>query len=353
MNAPSALPTPQPHNGALLRILIVTDAWLPQVNGVVRTLQYTAADLERWGHTVGWLTPEGFRTMPMPTYPDIRLSLFAGREVARRIEAFAPDAVHIATEGPLGLAARRWCLRNGFPFTTAYHSRFPEYVKLRTGLPLSVSYAWLRRFHGAAEAVMVPTPVVQRDLLDQGFTNVAAWSHGVDLETFHPDGPRNALDSDRPIFLYVGRVAVEKNLAAFLSLDLPGSKWVAGVGPQRAALERQFPDVRWLGVLDHVQLAAAYRSADVFVFPSRTDTFGLVMLEAMACGCPVAAYPVTGPLDVIGDSPAGVMREDLREACLAAMEIGRELPRQHAEQFSWSNASYLFLGHLRPKSVFV
>lgn len=331
-----------------MRILIVTDAWLPQVNGVVRTLQYTAADLQTWGHQVEFLTPEGFRTMPMPTYPDIRLSLFPYRKVSRRIVEFNPDAIHIATEGPLGMAARRWCLNNGFPFTTAYHSRFPEYVQLRTGLPLSVSYAWLRRFHGAAEAVMVPTPVVRRDLEARGFNNVASWSHGVDLNTFHPEGRADALATEPPVFLYVGRVAVEKNLAAFLALDLPGSKWVAGVGPQRDQLARRFPGVNWLGVLNAQQLAEVYRSASVFVFPSKTDTFGLVMLEAMACGCPVAAYPVTGPLDVIGDSPAGVMHEDLKTACLQALTIDRRLPRQHAEQFGWEHASRQFLSHLRP-----
>ncbi|WP_018152396.1 glycosyltransferase family 4 protein [Leeia oryzae] len=331
-----------------MRILIVTDAWLPQVNGVVRTLQYTAADLARWWHEVHFLTPEGFRTVPMPTYPDIRLSLFPYRQVKARIEALQPDAIHIATEGPLGLAARKWCIRHGVPFTTAYHSRFPEYVKLRTGLPLRISYAWLRRFHGAAAHVMVPTPVVRRDLELHGFTNVATWSHGVDLEHFQPTGAANALQTTPPVFLYVGRVAVEKNLAAFLSLDLPGSKWVAGVGPQRAALMKKYPEVNWLGGLDTAQLAEAYRSASVFVFPSKTDTFGLVMLEAMACGCPVAAYPVTGPLDVIGDSQAGVMSHDLRQACLDALQIDRSVARRHAAQFAWSHASTQFLSWLQP-----
>ncbi|MCB6183272.1 glycosyltransferase family 1 protein [Leeia sp. TBRC 13508] len=329
-----------------MKILIVTDAWLPQVNGVVRTLEYTAADLEKWGHEVEFLTPQGFKTMPMPTYPDIRLSLFPYRKVKAFIEELKPEAIHIATEGPLGMAARKWCLQQNVPFTTAYHSRFPEYVQLRTGLPLSVSYAWLRRFHGAARHVMVPTPVVRKDLEAQGFTNVATWSHGVDLNRFHPEGEKNALPGEPPVFLYVGRVAVEKNLDAFLSLDLPGCKWVAGVGPARERLMKEYPEVNWLGVLDSVQLAAAYRSASVFVFPSKTDTFGLVMLEAMACGCPVAAYPVTGPLDVIGDSDAGVMEEDLKLACLKALVIDRATPRLYAEQFAWEKASEQFLSWL-------
>lgn len=330
-----------------MRIMIVTDAWEPQVNGVVRTLKQTRAELQKLGHTVGLLTPLEFRTLPCPTYPEIRLSLFPGGKVGKRLKDFQPDAVHIATEGPLGLAARRFCLRNRLPFTTAYHSRFPEYVNLRFGIPLAWSYAWLRRFHNAASAVMAPTRVVIEDLEQQGFHNVVLWSRGVDLETFKP-GPRDRLQTRKPIFVYVGRVAVEKNVESFLELDLPGSKWVCGDGPAAAQLRARYPDVNWLGVLNPQELAQVYNSADVFVFPSRTDTFGLVLLEAMACGCPVAAYPVTGPVDVIGPEGPGALRDDLKDACLAALTIDRAEVRRFAERYSWAAASQQFLTHLHP-----
>ncbi len=330
-----------------MRIMIVTDAWEPQVNGVVRTLKQTRAELQKLGHTVGLLTPLEFRTLPCPTYPEIRLSLFPGGKVGKRLNDFQPDAVHIATEGPLGLAARRFCLRNRLPFTTAYHSRFPEYVNLRFGIPLAWSYAWLRRFHNAASAVMAPTRVVIEDLEQQGFHNVVLWSRGVDLETFKP-GPRDRLQTRKPIFVYVGRVAVEKNVESFLELDLPGSTWVCGDGPAAAQLRARYPDVNWLGVLNPQELAQVYNSADVFVFPSRTDTFGLVLLEAMACGCPVAAYPVTGPVDVIGPEGPGALRDDLKDACLAALTIDRAEVRRFAERYSWATASQQFLTHLHP-----
>ena len=333
-----------------MKIMIVTDAWKPQVNGVVRTLQTTARELQAMGHTVDFLTPLEFSTLPCPTYPDIRLSLFGGGRVARRLSGFDPDALHIATEGPLGLAARRFALSRGIPFTTAYHTRFPEYVRARFGVPLKWTYAFLRWFHGPADSVMAPTAVVKRDLEAHGFTNVVMWSRGVDLEIFKPlDSQR--LKSAPPIFLYVGRVAVEKNIEAFLALDLPGSKWVAGVGPALKGIQARYPDVNYLGVLDEQELAQVYASADVFVFPSKTDTFGLVLLEAMACGLPVAAYPVTGPLDVIGDAGgAGVLHEDLRTACLQALKLRREDAAAHARKFSWRAATEQFLSHLHPRA---
>jgi glycosyltransferase involved in cell wall biosynthesis len=332
-----------------VNILIVTDAWEPQVNGVVRTLKSTQRELERLGHQVGLLTPLEFRTLPCPTYPDIRLSLLPGRQVRRRIGDFAPQAIHIATEGPLGIAARAYALRHRLPYTTAYHTRFPEYVHARTRLPLTVTYRFLRWFHGKAEAVMVPTEVVRRDLLAHGFppSKVVLWSRGVELDIFKP-GPAMPHDLTKPIFLCVGRVAVEKNIEAFLRLDLPGSKWVAGDGPALVKLKAEFPDVRFTGVLNQAELATLYNAADVFVFPSRTDTFGLVLLEALACGCPVAAYPVTGPVDVIGDSPAGALDEDLRAAALRALSIGRDVARRHAERFSWEACTRQFLSHLHP-----
>jgi glycosyltransferase involved in cell wall biosynthesis len=332
-----------------MKILIVTDAWEPQVNGVVRTLKSTRVELERLGHQVRMITPLSFRTLPCPTYPDIRLSIFPGRGVNKRIREFAPQAIHIATEGPLGMAARAYALRNGVPFTTAYHTRFPEYVRARTALPLGFTYGFLRWFHGPAQAMMVPTEVVRRDLLANGFDagKVVLWSRGVDLEIFKP-GPAMRHELTPPIFLYVGRVAVEKNIEAFLKLDLPGSKWVAGDGPDLAKLKARFPGVKFTGVLNQLELAKLYNAANVFVFPSRTDTFGLVLLEAMACGCPVAAYPVTGPVDVIGNSPAGALDEDLHAACMRALTIDRALARQHAQRYSWEACTRQFLAHLHP-----
>jgi glycosyltransferase involved in cell wall biosynthesis len=331
-----------------LRILIVTDAWEPQVNGVVRTLKTTARELHTMGHQVHFLTPLEFRTLPCPTYPEIRLSLFPQAKVNQTIREFDPDVLHIATEGPLGMAARRYALRNDFPFTTAYHTRFPEYVHARLRLPLKWSYAWLRRFHGASRAVMAPTQVVVDDLVANGFERVRLWSRGVDQDVFRPQ-PSQRLDSEPPIFLYVGRVAVEKNVEAFLELDLPGSKWVVGTGPALDRTRERFPKANYLGLLDREELAKVYAAADVFVFPSKTDTFGLVLLEAMACGVPVAAYPVTGPRDVIGDSKAGVLHEDLRTACLEALQLSREDALARARQFSWRAATEQFFGNLHPR----
>ena len=333
-----------------MRIMIITDAWEPQVNGVVRTLKSTRRELERMGHTVDILSPLEFKTLPCPTYPDIRLSLGAKRQTQRRIEAFNPDALHIATEGPLGLAARRWAIKHQFPYTTAYHTRFPEYVHARLRIPLSWTYRYLRWFHGKAKAVMAPTHVVKADLNHYGFTNVVLWGRGVELDIFRPRNMRR-LGTRPPIFLYVGRVAVEKNIGAFLDLDLPGSKWVAGEGPALASLRAKYPDTNFMGALSQEELAEVYSSADVFVFPSKTDTFGLVLLEAMACGLPVAAYPVTGPLDVIGDSSGGALNHDLRQACLDALALRRDDALAHAQKYSWRAATEQFLDAIHPKSA--
>jgi glycosyltransferase involved in cell wall biosynthesis len=330
-----------------MKIMIVTDAWEPQVNGVVRTLKNTTRELAALGHRVELLTPLDFRTIACPTYPEIRLSLAPGRRVRERIDSFEPEALHIATEGPLGLAARKYAKRRGLPFTTAYHTRFPEYVQARFGLPLGWTYRFLRWFHGSSLAVMAPTPVVKADLERFGFANVVLWSRGVDLDIFRPIDSK-VLNTARPIFLYVGRVAVEKNVEAFLKLDLPGSKWVVGEGPQLGELRSRYPQVNYLGVLSQPELARVYAAADVFVFPSRTDTFGLVLLEALACGVPVAAFPVTGPIDVLADGGAGAMHEDLREACLDALKIERAHARAWAERFSWRKASAQFAAHLKP-----
>ena len=330
-----------------MRIMIVTDAWEPQVNGVVRTLKQTRAELEKMGHILDMITPLEFKTIPCPTYPDIALSLFPKKGVVEKLDKFAPDAIHIATEGPLGIAARSYAIKRNLPFTTAYHTRFPEYVKARTGIPLALTYKFLRWFHDPSQAVMAPTDVVKNDLEQYGFTNVVLWTRGVDLNIFQPRTEK-VLNTNHPIFLYVGRVAVEKNIEAFLELKLPGSKWVVGDGPALEGLKAKYPEVSYLGVLQQEELAKVYSSADVFVFPSKTDTFGLVLLEAMACGLPVAAYPVTGPVDVIGLSKAGAMSADLREACLAALNIPRETAREHAEKFSWQAATEQFVAHLQP-----
>lgn len=332
-----------------MKILIVTDAWEPQVNGVVRTLKQTRMELEKMGHQVFMITPLEFRTIPCPTYPDISLSILPGKKVAQIIKRISPDAIHIATEGPLGMSARSYALKNKLPFSTAYHTRFPEYVQARTGIPLSWTYKFLNWFHGPSQAVMAPTIVVKDDLEKYGFTNVALWTRGVDLDVFKFQESK-VLNTTRPIFLYVGRVAIEKNIEAFLELDLPGSKWVVGDGPALEGIRKKYPEVNYLGVLNQPELAKVYAAADVFVFPSKTDTFGLVLLEAMASGLPVAAYPVTGPIDVLGDSKAGALNNDLRQACLDAISIPRETARAHAEKFSWEAASEQFLHHLKPVS---
>ncbi|MCB1461438.1 MAG: glycosyltransferase family 1 protein [Nitratireductor sp.] len=329
-----------------MKILIVTDAWQPQVNGVVRTLEHVVEELQASGHEIAMITPAGFFTLPMPTYPEIRLSLVTSAGIRRRIEAIAPEHIHIATEGPLGIAARKACLKLGRSFTTSYHTRFPEYLRARVPVPLTLTYAWLRRFHNAGSACLVATRSIANDLNERGFSNVTAWTRGVDHALFHPRD-RMAMQAELglvpPVFLNVGRVAVEKNLEAFLELDLPGTKVIVGDGPSRKSLERRFPDVRFLGTKSGEPLAKAYCAADVFVFPSLTDTFGNVLLEALACGVPVAAYPVPGPLDVIGGSGAGVLDEDLRKASLEALNIPSEMALAHAANYTWDECARIFL----------
>lgn len=334
-----------------MKILIVSDAWLPQINGVVRTLQRTTSELRQRGHEVEVIGPDRFRTIPCPTYPEIRLAINALWKLPAMIEGANPDAIHIATEGPLGLIGRRYCVKRSLPFTTSYHTQFPEYVHARCRLPVSVSYRFMRRFHGAAAAVMVATPSMQKNLETRGFTGIARWSRGVDTDIFRPaDNPqdRDFLALPRPIHLYVGRIAVEKNIRQFLSLDLPGSKLVVGDGPQLALLKAEFPDTVFVGAKTGDDLVRHYQSADVFVFPSRTDTFGLVLLEAMACGVPVAAYPVPGPIDVVDDDSVGVLSEDLAEAVRKAVTLSGQACRGFALSYSWERAVDQFLGNLAP-----
>ena len=330
-----------------MKIAIVTDAWHPQVNGVVRTLTKTREGLEALGHEVLMITPESFLTIPCPTYPEIRLSVFSGRVVSSRLRTFGPDQLHIATEGPLGLAARSYAKRNQLAFTTAYHTRFPEYVRSRVLIPLSWTYAFLRWFHGPANLVMAPTNAVVNDLKSWRVGNPVIWPRGVDLDLFKPfENTEAKQETKNPIFINVGRVSVEKNLEAFLDLDLPGEKWVVGGGPALKQMKASYPDVTFFGAKEMKDLPEIYSKADVFVFPSRTDTFGLVLLEAMACGLPVAAYPVTGPIDVVGVSKAGVLDEDIGKAAKAALKCSRKAARKHAENFSWEAATQIFAGHL-------
>jgi glycosyltransferase involved in cell wall biosynthesis len=331
-----------------LNIVLISDAWRPQVNGVVRTLCAVINELGMRGHRVQTITPDLFRTLPCPTYPEVRLAVFPQRHVAELIEAAKPDAIHISTEGPLGIAARRHCLKRGYPFTTAFHTRFPEYIAARFAVPLSWSYALMRRFHAPSRGVMVATETVRRELAARGFRNLKRWNRGVDAALYEPTAGDGLRGVPRPIFLAVGRVAVEKNFDAFLSLDLPGSKVVVGDGPMLEKLKRRYPDARFLGRHEGKDLARLYAAADVFIFPSRTDTFGLVLLEAMASGVPVAAYPVPGPLDVVGDSGAGILDEDLRRAALAALEIPRERCRTHALRYTWRASADQFVENLCP-----
>jgi glycosyltransferase involved in cell wall biosynthesis len=330
-----------------LRIAIVSDAWRPQINGVVRTIETIVRLLQAEGHEIEVFGPDRFRTLPCPTYPEIRLSLFPAARLAHMLKLFGPDAIHLVTEGPLGWAARGFCLKRGIPFTTAYHTRFPEYVHARVRLPLAWSYALVRRFHAPSSGVLVVAQSIRKELAARGFRKLVPWSRGVDIAAFTPQ-PREELPDGRPIWLYAGRLAVEKNIKAFLDLDLPGTKWVVGNGPQRRELERRYRDARFFGSVDTTELSYRYAQADCFVFPSRTDTFGLVMVEAMASGVPVAAYPVPGPLDVVTTPKVGALNADLRAACLAAVGCEPTDCRAHAETFTWAECARQFRNVLQP-----
>ncbi len=363
---------PNPSSG--LRIMIVTDAWTPQVNGVVRTLETLRDQLTLLGNEVRMITPDMFQTVPMPTYSEIRLAVWPNRKVAKVINEFQPHAIHIATEGPLGLTARRFCLRRDHPFTTSLHTRFPEYVNARIGFPVSWGYALMRRFHRPASAVMVATPSLMQEMEGRGFGNLRIWSRGVDTNLFQlppdlqedphtSDGPQNHGDAQpygdnepvlpypRPTWLYVGRVAVEKNVEAFLKLGLEGTKVVVGDGPQLTALRGAYPDAKFLGARFKEDLARVYAASDVFVFPSKTDTFGLVNVEALACGTPVAAYPLPGPVDIVVEGETGALDHDLEAACCRALEVaGRPgsaaICRDRALEFSWDACTRQFLVNL-------
>ena len=333
-----------------MKVMVATDAWHPQVNGVVRTLGSLARAAATLGVEIEFLSPEGFWTVPVPTYPGLRLAVPRRKRIAERIEASRPDAIHIATEGPIGHAVRSYCIRNGRPFTSSYTTRFPEYIAARSPIPQHWIYSVLRRFHAAATVTMVATPSLMSELSERGFSNLGMWTRGVDVDLFRPDRAID-LDFPRPIFMSVGRVAVEKNLPAFLSLDLPGTKVIIGAGPQEAELKRRYAGAKFLGQLDNGILAAHLAAADVFVFPSLTDTFGIVQLEALASGVPIAAFPVTGPKDVIGNNAIGVLNEDLRAACMQALWISRETCREFALRYSWENSARQFIGHAHKVAV--
>ena len=328
-----------------MRILIATDAWHPQVNGVVRTLTSLARSASALGAEIDFLTPDGFPSFAVPTYPGLRVALPNRREIAKRIEAAAPEAIHIATEGPVGWAVRAYCRRRKLAFTTSYTTRFPEYIAVRSIIPAWFSYAVLRHFHAAAAMTMVATGSLRAELSARGFRKFGTWTRGVDTDLFRPDAAIK-LDLPRPIFMTMGRVAVEKNLEAFLALELPGSKVVIGDGPQKAELQRRYPEARFLGEKTGQDLTAHLAAADVFVFPSLTDTFGVVQLEALACGTPVAAFPVTGPLDVIADHPIGALDTDLGRACIRALAVSRQSCRSFALERSWENSARQFIGNL-------
>ncbi|MEJ0085088.1 MAG: glycosyltransferase family 1 protein [Pseudomonadota bacterium] len=326
---------------------MVTDAWSPQTNGVVRTLRQTTECLEQLGHEILHVTPSLFRSIPCPTYPEIRLALFPYRKLSALISGFAPDAIHIATEGSLGFAARRYCLRNGLSFTTSYHTQFPQYLRSRYPIPVSASYRALRWFHGAATHCMVSTQTVRNQLAERGFRNLVTWQRGVDTQLFKP-AAKDFLQLPRPIATYVGRVAIEKNIDAFLRMPWKGSKLVVGDGPELPRLKAQFPDAVYAGFRFGEDLARHLAASDVFVFPSLTDTFGLVNLEAMACGVPVAAYPVAGPIDVVEDGVTGALDEDLARAALRALAIDPQKCRDRALRSGWELCSREFETNLVP-----
>lgn len=333
-----------------MKIVIVTDAWEPQVNGVVRTLSQTRDHLLELGHQVEMITPEGYKTIPCPSYPSIRLAVFPGRKVRRDLASINADAVHIATEGPLGIAARKWCVNNNVQFTTSYHTQFPEYVNLRFPIPLSWSYAWFRRFHSKAVRTLVPTESQKQRLEENGFDNVVVWGRGVDTTIFTPENPQQ-IDLPKPICMNMGRVAIEKNIDTFLDLETPGSKVVVGDGPDLEMLKQCYPDVLFVGAKFGKELASWVAAADVFVFPSKTDTFGLVLLEAMACGVPVAAYPVTGPKDVVKDGVTGCLNDDLNQAIDDALTLDSKDCIEYAQQNSWTACTQVFANYMHDNSM--
>lgn len=331
-----------------MRFVLVTDAWAPQVNGVVRTWQHVTKEMAKLGHDPHVIHPGQFKTIGAPRYPEIRLSLFPGRRLRKQLNDLNPDAIHIATKGPLGMAARKWCTKNNIPYTTSYHTQFPHYLRQYFGIPKTLSYKFIRYFHGKAKHTLVPTQQVGKELQQNGLRNIVVWSRGVDTDLFKPDyeTPETLRHLDKPFFIYAGRIAIEKNIEAFLELDLPGNKVVIGDGPPREALEKKYPDAIFVGYQFGEELAAHYAAGDVFVFPSKTDTFGVVMLEANACGLHIAAYPVTGPIDVVQQGQTGHVYTDLREAAIEALEVDRDPCIAFASRNSRARCAQTVIDHL-------
>lgn len=334
-----------------MKFVLVSDAWEPQVNGVVRTWQHVTREMRELGHETEVINPSMFKTIGAPRYPEIRLAIMPGRAVKRKLDALKPDAIHIATEGPLGMAARKYCVKNKIQYTTSYHTQFPHYLRQYFGIPKRLSYKFIRWFHGHANHTLVPTQQVGKELERQGMTNIVVWSRGVDTHLFKPDYdvPEDIQDLPKPIFVYAGRIAIEKNIEAFLELDLPGTKLVIGDGPPRESLERKYPNATFVGYKFGEELAAHYAAGNVFVFPSKTDTFGVVMLEANACGLPVAAYPVTGPIDVVQQGQTGYVYKDLREAAIEALELDKAPCIAFAHRNSWARCAQTVIDHLAVK----
>lgn len=330
-----------------MRIVLISDAWHPQINGVVTTVTNTVATLKTLGHEVELITPDRFKTYPWPGYPDVGMAFLCGPSLRPIVKAFKPDAIHLVTEGSIGYAARRYCREFGYRYTSSYLSQFPEYFKMRTGFPMLISATYLRWFHSESARVMVATPSLEQEMRQRGYQHLARWSRGVDTELFRPHA-KNFIQDQRPIFMYMGRVAVEKNIEAFLKLELPGTKYVVGDGSQRNVLEKKYPHVRFTGYQQGENLARLMAAADVFVFPSRTDTFGVVLLEALASGVPVAAYPVQAPNDVITDSAVGVLNEDLQQAALTALSLNPQSCRNYALEYTWEKCTQQFVDNLVP-----
>lgn len=334
-----------------MRIAIITDAWYPQVSGVITTLNKTIETLGEWGHEIQVISPDLFSTIPCPTYPEIALALFPYKNIKDQLDIFSPQAIHIATEGPLGWSARRYCRKRKLPFTTSYHTRFPEYIRMRAFVPLSLSYKVVRSFHNAAKRTMVATNELRRELRQKGFTNLCLWSRGVDTKIFKPRD-KSFLPGERPISIYVGRVAVEKSIEDYLQLQIPGTKYVVGDGPQLEKLKQKYPEVHFTGYKKGVELARHIASADVFVFPSKSDTFGNVMLEAMSAGVPVAAYKVTGPMQVVQNGITGCLSDNLAKAVSDALQMDSAKCRKYAHNFSWESCTRQFFSnlHLLPET---
>lgn len=330
-----------------MRIVLISDAWHPQINGVVTTVTNTVATLKTLGHEVELITPDRFKTYPWPGYPDVGMAFLCGPSLRPIIKAFKPDAIHLVTEGSIGYAARRYCREFGYRYTSSYLSQFPEYFKMRTGFPMLLSETYLHWFHSESARVMVATPSLEQEMRQKGYQHLARWSRGVDTELFRPR-TKDFIQDQRPIFMYTGRVAVEKNIEAFLKLELPGTKYVVGDGSQRDVLEKKYTDVRFTGYQQGENLARFMAAADVFVFPSRTDTFGVVLLEALASGVPVAAYPVQAPSDVITDAAVGVLNDDLQQAALTALSLTPQSCRNYALEYTWEKCTQQFVDNLVP-----